>query len=447
MFGTLFNAVMAVALVLLAWGFAQFVLWYRWGFEELREAERHAGQPNAGYRLVVLIACLDEEEVIGATVAAIRAGTPEATVIVVDDASEDRTAEVAAAAGATVLRRRLPEARQGKGPALNFAYRSLLAGLAGQGLTVNPDELIVCVMDADGRLSPGAIPAVLSRFNRPEVGGVQLPVRIRNRRTFLARMQDFEFWGMSAIAQMARIRTRSVSLGGNGQFTRLAALKSVGDAPWSDALTEDLDLGVELTLRGWDLDMAAAEWVSQQGVEKVRALVRQRTRWYQGHMRCAGKARLLWETPGIDRRTALETTLYLITPAFVMLPWSVAFTAGLVYFAYNLIVHRMMPFDGVGVHTYYYAVFWYMLTFLPPVVLGLLYARRTEEENVVSAVLKGHVQVFYAYLNMAAGWRALGRIVLGRNGWAKTARVVETPVAEAPPVPEPSEAAPLRRAA
>jgi cellulose synthase/poly-beta-1,6-N-acetylglucosamine synthase-like glycosyltransferase len=423
--GTLFNAVMALALLLLSWGFAQFVLAYRWGHQELEDALARTPKPEGEYRLVFLIACLNEEEVIGATVREARRLAPRATVIVVDDASDDETGPCALAEGAMVVRREFPDARQGKGPALNQGYEVLqsLSRLAPEGF--DPERTVVCVMDADGRLSDGAIPAVLSRFDNPRVGGVQLPVRIRNKARFLCRMQDFEFWGMSAITQMARIRTRSVSLGGNGQFTRLAALVSVGDAPWSDALTEDLDLALELTLRGWELDCAAAEWVTQQGVETLPALLRQRTRWYQGHMTCAAKAPLLWREEGVARRTALETTIYLMTPAFVMLPWSIAFTAGLAFLVFNLVVHSSLPFDGVGVQAALYAGFWYALTFLPHVVHGLLYARRTEGERVLSAVGKAHVNVFYAYANMVAGWRALGRILIGRADWAKTKRVAE----------------------
>jgi cellulose synthase/poly-beta-1,6-N-acetylglucosamine synthase-like glycosyltransferase len=415
---TVFNAVMAVALLLLAWGFAQFVLWYRWGLAELEEATANPREPAERYRLSVLIACLNEEAVIGQTVRSVLELAPDANVVVIDDGSDDRTGVVAAEAGATVVRRELPDARLGKGAALNRGY----AELARRG---NATRNIVCVLDADGRLSLNALDAVFSRFDNPRVGGVQLPVTIRNRDRFLTRMQDFEFWGMSAIAQMARIRTRSVSLGGNGQFTRLAALRSIGAEPWSDALTEDLDLAVELTLRGWELDCAAGAWVSQQGVTTTRALLRQRTRWYQGHMLCQRKARLLWESADVPRPTALETTIYLISPAFVMLPWSIAFTLGLGYFTFNVVFHHSLPFDGVDVQTVFYAVFWYLLTFMPSVALGLLYARRREDQGVLGAVAKGHAQVFYAYVNMVAGWRALARILLRRHGWAKTARVVE----------------------
>jgi 1,2-diacylglycerol 3-beta-glucosyltransferase len=426
MIGTLFNAVMALALLLLAWGLAQFVLAYRWGFAELEAARATPQLPRRSFDLFVLIACLNEAEVIGATVRAIRKLAPTATGLGAAHASDDDTGAIASAHGAVVLRRELPDARLGKGPALNHGYAALRE-LARGG---DAEGTIVCVLDADGRLSDGAIPAMFSRFDDPRVGGAQLPVRIRNKQRFLGQMQDFEFWGMSAITQMARIRTRSVSLGGNGQFTRLAALESVGEEPWSDALTEDLDLGLELTQRGWHLDCAAGEWVTQQGVETVRALLRQRTRWYQGHMLCAAKAPLLWRSAVVPRQTALETTLYLMTPAFVMLPWSIAFTLGLVFFAHNLVTHAQMPFDGVGVYAVFYGAFWYMLTFLPPVVLGLLYARRSDDEGTLSAIVKGHIQVFYAYFNMIAGWRAVARIAMGRTSWQKTKRVSED---ECPP--------------
>ena len=47
----------------------------------------------------------------------------------------------------------LPEARQGKGPALNSGFRALVARVGELGL--DPTRTIICVMDADGRLTPG----------------------------------------------------------------------------------------------------------------------------------------------------------------------------------------------------------------------------------------------------------------------------------------------------
>ncbi len=422
MIATLFDAIMAVGLLLLGWGFAQFLVHLRYGRAELDAALAAPSHPVNAYTLAFVVPCLDEEAVIGETVSSLQSLVPGSLVVVVDDGSSDATAAIAEAAGAHVVRRTLPDARQGKGPALNAGYAALLEVADERGLDAR--ATIVCVMDADGHLSPNAAHEVLARFDRPSVGGVQLPVRIRNRDGFLGRMQDLEFWGMSAIAQMARIRTRSVSLGGNGQFTRLAALQEVGPAPWSNALTEDLDLGLELTLRGWDLDCAPAAWVSQQGVETVSGLLRQRTRWYQGHITCSRKAQSLWQSEIVDRRTALETTLYLATPVFVILPWSIVFTLALGYVAELVLSQPVVPVDGVQLHAGFYLAFWYLLTFIPAIMLGLLYAERSQTSRVRALGL-AHAQVFYSYVNLLAAWRAVARIALGRHGWAKTARVAE----------------------
>ena len=73
--------------------------------------ERRAQIEIAGPRVAVLLPCRDEEAAIAQTVAAFRAALPEAEIYVYDNASGDRTAEVAAAAGAIVRR----EERPGKG--------------------------------------------------------------------------------------------------------------------------------------------------------------------------------------------------------------------------------------------------------------------------------------------------------------------------------------------
>jgi Glycosyl transferase family 2 len=88
--------------------------------------------------LTILVAARDEEAVIARTVEALRRGFPEAEVIVADDGSRDRTADVAEAAGAIVLR--LP--RRGKGQALSAAERA-----------APPGRLLLCDADLTGDLT------------------------------------------------------------------------------------------------------------------------------------------------------------------------------------------------------------------------------------------------------------------------------------------------------
>lgn len=89
--------------------------------------------------LTILVAARDEEAVIAETVATLRRAFPDAEVIVADDGSRDRTADVAEEAGAVVLR--LP--RRGKGQALSLAERA-----------APPGRLLLCDADLNGDLSP-----------------------------------------------------------------------------------------------------------------------------------------------------------------------------------------------------------------------------------------------------------------------------------------------------
>jgi hypothetical protein len=89
--------------------------------------------------LTILVAARDEEAAIGATVAALRQAFPGAEVIVADDGSRDRTADVAEESGAIVLR--LP--RRGKGQALSAAERA-----------APPGRLLLSDADLSGELAP-----------------------------------------------------------------------------------------------------------------------------------------------------------------------------------------------------------------------------------------------------------------------------------------------------
>src|SRR5436305_1880040 len=77
-------------------------------------------------------------------------------------AARGRTAGIAEENGGDsliVLRRRFPDARKGKGEALNDAVRLVRELVAERGQDV--ERVLVTVMDADGRLSDGAMAAVL----------------------------------------------------------------------------------------------------------------------------------------------------------------------------------------------------------------------------------------------------------------------------------------------
>jgi 1,2-diacylglycerol 3-beta-glucosyltransferase len=386
--------------------------------------------------LYFLVPCLNEELVIGRTVRRLLAER-RCTLIVIDDGSTDETtarAREAAQAGNAadrliIISRSGTRSREGKGAALNAAYPMLLADVAARGL--DPNEVTVAVMDADGLLSPGALNAALHEFHDARVAGVQLIVRIRDRRRLMAQFQDIEFWLISALSQFARSITGTVSLGGNGQFTRLSALQELTGEPWSRSLTEDLDLGLRLIAAGWRVTTTRDGFVDQQGVDTLARLIRQRTRWYQGHMDSIRRLPELWRSTRVGEVAILEVTSYLLVPWLIVLPWSVL---------QQWIVFQVITGSGHGIFATRlgglpwqigYALLWYVVSFAPNILIGFVYARRTRAVSVPRALVLGHLMIAWNYVGYFAAWRALARMIRGRTNWTKTTRSSEVPAGEA----------------
>ena len=387
-----------------------------------------------GFSFWFLVPALNEEEVIAGTITTLLEDQPGASVVVVDDGSEDRTAELVesfAGTGRVLLcRRTLPDARQGKGEALNAGLAVVRERVMDDGLA--PSKVIVGVLDADGRMTPNTTSTVAKQFAEdPSVGGVQLVVRIRNRDSLTLTFQDMEFWAMAGLGQLGRMNIGSVSMGGNGQFTRLTALNEVGPRPWSRSLTEDLDLGISLCALGWRTSSTAWAYVTQQGVGDIRRLLRQRTRWYQGHMMAMKRLPELARSRYLPTGRFLELSAYLAVPWFLTLPWSLLQQFILLQLAFG----NGLP-DTLGAHLWGRILgitFFYLISFSANLFWAFAYWRRAGRSVPLwKALLMAHLLVPWSYLSYAAAWRALGRIVLGRNSWAKTRRDVEDGVSLQP---------------
>jgi 1,2-diacylglycerol 3-beta-glucosyltransferase len=397
--------------------------------QEVALANSSPASPD-GLFFVFLMPCLNEEKVIlGSLQRLLSMPGGNFVVLAIDDGSDDRTADVVGSAVGDqvwLLRRQAPNARQGKGEALNAAIRFLTSSgrLAGR----DPDQVIVVVVDADGRLDPHAVTAVSPYFDDPMVGAVQIGVRINNRhRSRLARMQDMEFVIYTEVFQRGRRHLGSVGLGGNGQFMRLSALLSLGGSPWTRSLTDDLDLGVRLLAGGWRNEYCSAAAVHQQGVVELRRLIRQRSRWFQGHLQSWTLIPLvLRSTP---RRARSDILYHLSSPAILLIAslLSASFLLSLANCAV-LVAQGRNPFGWWIASTY-------ALTFGPALAYGLVYWSRERRNGVplVRVVGLAHLYVCYGMIWYASGWWAVVRTLRGRTGWAKTDRVAEAPVVLAQP--------------
>lgn len=364
---------------------------------------------------VFMVPAMNEEVTIRDSVERLlRIPVKERTVLVIDDGSTDRTPEILREMrdpDLFVIRRDLPNAQVGKAAGLNHAYRRLEA-LRGK---VDRSTVIVCIVDADGRLDPDAPRWAAAHFRDPDVAGVQNLVRIYNRSKLLTWMQDLEFSVYGFLFQAGRNGWGTAGMGGNGQFNRLSALDEIAgdDGPWQDRLTEDQDLGLRLIGAGWEGRQELRGSVDQQGLSNARALFRQRTRWSQGNLQAMGLAGTVARAP-IGLVPRIELLAYLLMPF-----WQGIVGAGLAGALFLALVGEA-PLWGGGPTLQ--LLFFYVLGF-GGTILGCI-AGRTDQgpRGWIAGFLIGHLYAIYTWIIWPVLIRSAARQLSARSGWAKTER-------------------------
>ena len=196
----------------------------------------------------------------------------------------------------------------------------------------------------------------------------------------------------------------------------------LGDSPWRARLTEDLDLALALATAGWRLSSTPQAYVSQQGLTGLRALINQRTRWYQGHMQAGRWLPSLWGSRRLSHLSMLELTLYLLVPWALVLPWSLIFN-------YNLVLMGMWVAGWVAGRAsnadlrerILTVVIWYAVSCIPVRIAGYLYSRQRRRSGQFRALLLAPAaarQLHHLRRLLAGVLPAAGRA----NSWQKTKR-------------------------
>ncbi len=405
----LFCVCLAVVIGMFVWSAVLFVR----ALSSARLAPTAPADGAEAFSWVFLVPALDEEVTIRDSVERLLSlDLSHRRVIVIDDASEDRTAEVLASIShpdLAVLPRTLPNARQGKAAALNYAYQSL-AELDDRERTV------VVIIDADGRLDREAPRFAASQFEAdPAVGGVQSLVRIYNRGHFLTWLQDLEFSVYGYLFQAGRDDWGTAGMGGNGQFNRLSALDDIADGvgPWRDRLTEDQDLGLRLIARGWKGRQELRATVDQQGLSRPRRLLNQRTRWSQGNLQAMDLRGEVRRAP-FPRGARFELLIYLLMPF-----WQGIIGVGLLAALY-LAASGSAPFWGGG--PTWQLGFFYLLAF-GGTILGCVAARASRGPlGWLQGLLVAQVYAPYTWFLWPVLVRSSWRQLRAQDDWAKTAR-------------------------
>lgn len=227
-------------------------------------------------RLAVLVPAHDEAAGIEGTITDLRRQLrPGDRLLVVADNCTDETAAVARAAGAEVVVRDDPT-RRGKGHALAFGVRALTPAAGAE------PPCAVVIVDADCRLSPGAI--VTLAGHALETGR---PIQADY---VLAAVDPSARSAISALAFLVRNRVRVRALAALGLPCQLTGSGMafpwplIAHGPLGGAhIVEDLLVGLELGLIGHPpLACTRAHVRSQLAGQPAAAT--QRTRWEHGHL-------------------------------------------------------------------------------------------------------------------------------------------------------------------
>jgi glycosyltransferase involved in cell wall biosynthesis len=151
--------------------------------------------------LAVIVAARNEEERLGDTLAALRRTFPEASISVADDASTDRTREIAETNGTDLVR---TERRLGKGGANTLAAQHVLR-------TSEPDIVLLCDGDLGAsaaelaKLISGEADVVVATFSRRVGGGFGLALGFARRavKRHTGRRLDAPLSGQRALTREA----------------------------------------------------------------------------------------------------------------------------------------------------------------------------------------------------------------------------------------------------
>jgi len=233
--------------------------------------------------VAVLIPAFNEEPVIVRTIRSVlNSDYQNLRVIVVDDGSYDRTAEVAAAAYAQEIAagrlQVLTKRNEGKAAALNYALDRI------------EDEFFVGI-DADTVIATDAISKLIPHFQDPLIGAIAGNAKVGNRLNLWTRWQALEYITSQNFERRALdlFHVITVVPGAIGAW-RTAPVKAAGGYPLS-TVAEDADLTMSLLEQGYKIDYEDRALAFTEAPVNAKGLMRQRFRWSFGTLQAVWKHR------------------------------------------------------------------------------------------------------------------------------------------------------------
>jgi poly-beta-1,6-N-acetyl-D-glucosamine synthase len=258
------------------------VLWTTTSLIFFRRNERRVGpalDSEPPFVSIVVPAFCEETVIEGTLAALLDLDYPDYEVIVVDDGSPDRTAEL--------VRAHLSEARavQGvEGGGLRLIEKRVNEGKAmalNDAIPVTRGEIVV-IVDADIRPRRDVLRHLVGHFRDGRVAAVAGNPQVANTDALLAKVQAVEFASIVSVLRRAqRVWGRILTVSGALCAFRRGAMVDVGLFD-PDKVTEDIALSWKLQRRFYDIRYEPRAVCAMQVPETLGGLWKQRSRWARG---------------------------------------------------------------------------------------------------------------------------------------------------------------------
>jgi cellulose synthase/poly-beta-1,6-N-acetylglucosamine synthase-like glycosyltransferase len=245
-------------------------------------------RPIKNYSISVITPAYNEEDSIEGTILSVLGSNyPIREMIVINDNSSDRTKEIV-------------EKLMGKYKNLKLINNNGNLGKAGslnKGLKITKGE-IVAIIDSDSFPQKDAIRKCLGFFNDKEVAAVTCSVLVKDKNTFMRKLQAFEYsiiaWTRKLLGYIGGIW----AMPGPLAMYRTEIIRKIGGFDTNN-LTEDIEITWRIVKEGYKIKMCLASRVYSIAPDKFSIWFKQRVRWNTGGLQCINKYKSLFFRKGM----------------------------------------------------------------------------------------------------------------------------------------------------
>jgi cellulose synthase/poly-beta-1,6-N-acetylglucosamine synthase-like glycosyltransferase/peptidoglycan/xylan/chitin deacetylase (PgdA/CDA1 family)/spore germination protein YaaH len=344
----------------------------------------------------MVIAAYNEEKVICKTINSIlKSDYTDCEIIVVDDGSKDRTAQVVEETyinyGNVLL---FSKPNGGKSSAVNLGFEKA----KGE---------IVIALDADTLIAKDAIKLLVSYFRDDDVAAVSGNVKVGNVHNLLTMWQHVEYVTGFNLERRAFAYLDCVTVvpGAIGAW-RKDVVERIGGFK-DDTLAEDTDITLTILEEGYKVAFEEKAFAFTEAPSDVKSFLKQRFRWSYGTLQC------LWKHRNSLFNKEHRTLGMVALPNMWLFQYVFQFISPVadIYFFIGLFGR-----DPGRVAAFY-------LVFLIVDYFAALYAFRLEEENPKPLMLLFLQRFVYRQLMTYVAVKSVVSAIIGANvGWNKLVR-------------------------